>query len=180
LACDDLAEPIVDAGARHEPHQESQGEAHHGEVVTIDACDDRRAEPLDAVRASLVHRLAGGDVARDVRRGQLAKRDVYRFDIRHDDAVARDGDRGKHQVLARRKPAQHGGRLGFVAGLAKDVAVHDHDGVRGDDDRVRLALGDRARLASRQALRVRPRLLSVKRRLVDVRRRHGVCDADQR
>ena len=42
------------------------GESHHGEVVAVDALDDRRAEALNAVRAGLVHRLAGIDVALDL------------------------------------------------------------------------------------------------------------------
>src|SRR5213075_1994348 len=64
-----------------------------------------------------------------------------------------------------------------VAGLAEHVAVHDDDRVASDDDGVRL--GDRPRLAARQALGVRARYLARQVGLVDVGRPHFVRDVDQ-
>ena len=51
--------------SRIEPHEPADREAHHGEVVAVDSLHDRRAVPLDAVRARLVHRLPRLDVAPD-------------------------------------------------------------------------------------------------------------------
>jgi len=168
-ARDDLAKPILHANTRHEAHHEPEREAHHGEVVAVDSRDDGRAKSLDPIGAGLVHRLTRRDVPHDVRFREVANRDVHRFDVRHDAAVARDSDRRQHDVLPPGESAQHGACLGLVAWLAEDVAVHHDDRVGGDDHRVRLPLGDDSRLSSRQTLRVRARLLRGERRLVDVR-----------
>jgi len=169
IAQDDLTESVLDADAGHEAHHEPERETHHGEVVAVDSGDDGRTKALDAIGASLVHRLSGGDVARDVSVGQHAKGHVDRFDVRHDEGVAHDGNRREHDMPASGEPPQHDARLGLVARLAEDVAVHHHDRVGRDDHGVRLPRGDDGGFPSGQALRVRARLLRGERGLVDVR-----------
>jgi len=169
IAGDDLAKPILDANASHEAHHEPERETHHSEIIAVDSGDDGRAKTLDPVGAGLVHRFTGRDVARDVRVGQRSEGYVDRFDVRHDDAVARDSDGRQHDVLSPGESPQHDGRVGLVSRLAEDVAVHHDDRVGRNDHGVRLPRGDHTRLPSRQTLRVRARLFSGERRLVDVR-----------
>ena len=57
-----MVEHVAPAELLEELHEACDRQAHDGEEVTLDALDERRAVPLDAVGAGLVERLARGDV----------------------------------------------------------------------------------------------------------------------
>src|SRR5688500_18368552 len=66
-------EAVAHTQLRHEAHHALERQPHHREVVAVDALHDRRAEPLDTVRARLVHWLARRDVGLDVLHRQRMK-----------------------------------------------------------------------------------------------------------
>src|SRR5688500_1549707 len=134
---DDPTELVSDAHPAEEPDQPGQREPHDGEVVPIDALDDRRAVSLNAVRARLVHGLPGGDVALDLVIVELAERDVHRFHLRLHAAAARHRHGGMHHVPAPGEGAEHAASIGPVTRLAEDLAIHLDDGVGRDHARPR-------------------------------------------
>ena len=91
-----------------------------------------------------------------------------------------NGHGGVHRMLTPAQPGQHLQRLLRVARLAEDVAVNDHDGVRPDDDRVRIGARQHRRLVPGEPFTMRHRCLTGPYGLIDIRRRDVVRDADQR
>jgi hypothetical protein len=73
--------------------QSLQRQAHDGEVVAVDARDDRRTVALDAVGARLVHRLARRDVGIDLGARERMEGDAHLLDRGVYLAAPRDGHR---------------------------------------------------------------------------------------
>ncbi len=56
------AATVPQAETREKREEQLHGQAHHVEVLSIDPLDQRRAEPLYAVRTRFVERFTGGNV----------------------------------------------------------------------------------------------------------------------
>src|SRR6185437_772024 len=76
------AEFVAQSQIAEQAHEAIERQSHHGEVIAVDSFDDRGTIALDAVRARLVHRLSGVDVALDLVGVELAKRDAHLLDGR--------------------------------------------------------------------------------------------------
>src|SRR6185312_6127781 len=160
-------------GARQQRRGLRERQAYDARVAAVDALDERGGETLHRVRAGLVERLAGADVARDLVAGERRELDARHRHRERDVVAVAQRDAGHDLVRAAREARQHLGRVRGVARLAEHDAVDHHLGV-GAKHRIRreLAAADgfpaRARLGARDALDVMARRLAVARLLEDV------------
>src|SRR5690606_11982449 len=121
------------ADALEEQRRLAQGQAHHARVASRQVLDEDRADPLDAVSAGLVERLAGRTISASFlvrRRAESHFADVER----RVDAVSRTyGHAREHSMNAPRARFEHLERVGLGCGLTENSAVEHDRGVGGDD-----------------------------------------------
>src|SRR5581483_6973210 len=109
-------------------NENSEREAHHRVKVAVDPLDERSAVALNAVRARLVHRLAGRDVRIDFILVQSVERHARALAmLRALASVEGDGERRMHQVRAAGEIAQHACGLGAIRRLIVRDAVDVDD-----------------------------------------------------
>ncbi len=111
-----------------------QRKADDGEVVAVDALDERRGEALDPVGAGLVAAVAAGDVGVDHGVVQRGEAHAGADGLDHGDPSARvaQGEGGVDLVAAAGQRRQHRARIVVVPRLAECPAVEVDDRVGAD------------------------------------------------
>jgi len=163
----------------HESCKQHERQSHDGKKIALDALDDRRTIPLNSVRAGLVHGLAGGDVAVDLRFTHASESHVHGFDSGSHVGAVGHAYGGKHLVYAPLQRQQHVVRVVAVPWFRQDSVVGHDDRIRSNDERVGLIGRDPLCLGPGQALDAGDGILAQQRRLVYVRRSDGMSNADQ-
>ena len=110
-----------------------EGEAHYVEEVAFDAGDPAGGIALDAVGASLVEGVAGGEVMGEVGVGDGREEDAGGFYV---GALRRGrdyGDAGVDLVDSVGELAEHALGFGNVCGFVEDLLFTDDGGVRTED-----------------------------------------------
>ncbi len=88
----------------------ADGQAHHVEVVALDARDPTGGVALDGVGAGLVEWLAGGDVGVDLVVAEEVEGDLGEFDVGDGALTGGDGgDAGHDGVGAAGEEGEHAG-----------------------------------------------------------------------
>ncbi len=157
----ELGEGLLEAGKR---------QANDVEVTALDAGNVTAGAALNAIGASFVVRLAGGEIPGDFLGGESSE--VHERGLHEGAALdigkADEGDAGDDGVRAAGKLFQHVTGLVGRARLAKNAAVQGYFRVGGDDDgRADGAGGDKVRLGVSQALNEIVRGFARVRRFVD-------------
>ena len=109
-------------------------------IVALDLLDQQRAFSLNAVRAGLVVRLAGGDIGVDLLVGQGIELNLCHL-REHDLLIAlKNGAAGDNLVGFARKQLKHFQRGLVGAGLAEHHIVDENSGVTADDNIIGMLL----------------------------------------
>src|SRR5487761_421008 len=127
-------------GAGHP--DERQADERRG-VTTLDALEERDAEPLGAKAAGAVERALAFHVALDLLAREAAEKHRRGVDMQHADAGLRSNDRASGMKACAR--AARRGELraapGGIARLVEDPAANGGDLVAADDHGVRVTRG---------------------------------------
>lgn len=82
-------------------------------------------------------------------------------------------------MCASRQTTQHLAGIGIINGLAQNRVIHDHHGIRPDDESAGVPFGNHFGLAARQSFTVHRGELTLERCFIDVGWHHVVRDANE-